>query len=157
MMKKISVYVLLAFIVGLFSFTSCSSDDNGGSNPSKSTNNLIGKWNLNVVDVKIHLNDEMIQHYEDMPASELLEKMQFDFYEDGTVDYVLVEDGNSEELSGTYEQNGNNLVIILDDEPQTFEIVLNDEDNLHLFTEEIDDEVQGNVINTQVTFKYIKM
>lgn len=103
-MKKVIVYSLFAFILG-FGFTSCSSDDGGGSGGSNSE--LVGKWK------KIGITDDegsdIAYHYHECET--LNDYIQF--AANGTVkDVEYYEDcQTTEEDSGTYSVNGNILNV----------------------------------------------
>lgn len=152
-MRKISIY-LSAVAIGMVTLVSCSSDDNT-PDQEPIDNHLLGKWNLNTADVKIYVNDQLQQEMNDVPAEEI-GAVQFDFKEDGTVDYAFSDEEFSEEITGTYEKNGNILTITIDNEPQTFEILLYDSNNLHLYLEE-EETYQEMLLRTEAVFKFIKM
>lgn len=152
-MRKISIY-LSAVAIGMVTLVSCSSDDNT-PDQEPIDNHLLGKWNLNTADVKIYVNDQLQQEMNDVPAEEI-GAVQFDFKEDGTVDYAFSDEEFSEEITGTYEKNGNILTITIDNEPQTFEILLSDSNNLHLYLEE-EETYQEMLLRTEAVFKFIKM
>lgn len=151
-MKRIYSYLFIA-AVGLFGLTSCSSDDN---TPIQETDYLLGKWDLNTLDIKLWADGEVYQEMEDFPVEGSL-TMQFDFRADNTVEYYFYEfeDGDTRQGTGTYQRNGSNLTITIDDEAD-FEILLNDANNLHLGT--IDEyEYQGIQFKDEVNLKFIKM
>lgn len=151
-MKRIYSYLFIA-TVGLFGLASCSSDDNAPT--IEETNHLLGKWNLNTISLKITIDGEVYQEMEDLPV-EGLTTMQFDFRADNTVEYYFNEDNEVEEGIGTYQKNGNNLTITIDNDPQTFVVLLNDESNLHFGISE-EYEYEGMEVKEEVQFKFIKM
>lgn len=151
-MKK-TIFYLSAVALNLFILTSCSNDDNA---PEPQTqDNLIGKWNLNTISVKISVDGEVVQDIVDQPAEGSM-TMQFDFKTDNTVDYYFGDEEGTEEGKGTYQKNGNNLTITIDNEPATFVITLNDKTNLH-FGNSDEYEEQGYLIKEEIGFKFIKM
>ena len=150
-MKRIYSYLFIA-AVGLFGLTSCSNDDNA---PVQEPNHLIGKWNLNALDIKISIDGEVFEEIEDFPVEGSM-VMQFDFKADNTVEYYFNNDDGVEEGVGTYQRNGNNLTITIEGEPADFEILLSDANNLyHGIMEEY--EYQGMLVGEEITFKFLKM
>ena|SRR5690554_3767628 len=143
-MKRIYSYLLIVAI-GMIGLTSCSSDDNP-------PDYLLGKWTLFTISMKIYVYDEVATEIVDEPVGGSM-IMQFDFKADNTVDYYFnnIEE-ETYEATGTYHRNGNDLTIIIDDEPQTFVILRNDADNLHLgMTEE------EEYVKVESELKFIRM
>ncbi len=153
-MRKVSTY-LSAATIGLLLMASCSSDDNTPDQEPIEENHLLGQWDLNTADIKLYVNGELQQEMNDVSTEEI-GAVQFDFKEDGTVDYVFSDEEGSESSTGTYQKNGDNLTITIDNDPQTFEIHLNNSNNLHLFLEE-EETYQEMLLKTEVTFKFVKM
>lgn len=158
-MKKIT---LLAFVcLSAFSIISCDKDDNNPAPPVVTKDNLIGKWDLKLVDIKVTVDGEVYTDEKDLDIKDKL-TMQFDFKEDKKVHVYQYSPANEEEEAqefngdGTYVKNGNELTITIDNEPQTFTILLNDTSNLHLYSKSTE-QYQGMEIVQESTFKMIKM
>ena len=75
-MKKIT---LIAFaLISSLSFVSCDKEDETTIQPK---DELIGKWNLNLLDIKISIDGNVIEDQKDIDVSGAL-TMQFDFKQD---------------------------------------------------------------------------
>jgi len=155
-MKKIT---LIAFaLISSLSFVSCDKEDETTIQPK---DELIGKWNLNLLDIKISIDGNVIEDQKDIDVSGAL-TMQFDFKQDQTVHFYQYVPATTEDEAqeyngyGTYVKNGSDLIVTIDNEPQTFKIVLNDASNLHLNLE-VTEEVQGMQVEQNSTFKMVKM
>lgn len=157
-MKKITFIAFALF--SSVAFVSCDKDDDNSSEVQPK-DALIGKWDLNLFDIKISVDGNVVQEQKDIDLSGEL-KMQFDFKEDKTVHlYQYVEATDEEEEQeyngyGTYVKNGNDLTINVDDEPQTFKIILNNQSDLHLNLS-VSETYEGMLIEQESTFKMIKM
>ncbi|MDN3491341.1 lipocalin family protein [Winogradskyella bathintestinalis] len=119
-MKKI--YLLALALVTIFSFTACSSDDDGNSNPSE---NLIGEWEATTEVYRDFVNGELVDSGEEVYGDDEIERVTFNA--DGTFNSFYsesyVNNGEIEEYEitreGTYTINGDNLVITTTDDDGT--------------------------------------
>lgn len=151
-MKKTT---LLLASLGLFLFSSCSSDDNSTIVEPQPVNHLLGAWKLNTMSVKISQDGQVISEQIDAPIGNQL-TWEYKFNEDLTVDYVIGADGQSEEGTGTYTVTDSSLTITIQDEPQTFEITTLNAENLYLkfsYEEEIQ---EGILVNIEMEQKFIR-
>ena len=158
-MKKIT---LLAFVcLSALSTISCYRYDKTNTSPVVTKDNIIGKWNLKLVDLKITVDGQVYSEQKDLDLSQQL-TMQFDFKEDKKVHLYQYTPATDEEeaqelnVDGTYEKNGNDLTITIEQETQTFKILLNDTSNLHLFLKSTD-TYEGMEVIQETTFKMVKM
>jgi len=158
-MKKISTY-LFAISVGIVSLTSCTSDDNATTEVIVQ-NELIGKWEMQKLDMKLVYNGEVVIDEKDIPTNQLGMVIQYNFKTDNTVDYYLFTPANAQqqatELSGTgtYSRTNESLTLTLNSST-TYTINLLNKDNLHLNL--LDEEtVNGIFSSLDMTQKFTKM
>lgn len=154
-MKRIYSYLFIGTI-GLFGLASCSSDDN----TPVVHDPIVGKWDLKTMDMKFTANEEVYLEMEDFSVEGLL-VMQFDFKADNTVEYYAEnedEEGNTvvDSHTGTYAKDGDSVTITINNEPQTFSILMLDSTDLHLFTSEEYTFEEVDYLD-EVTFKFKKM
>lgn len=156
-MKKITLFAFS--IITAFTFSSCDKNDETVEETPKDP--IVAKWDLKLVDIKISIDNEVVNEENDLDISGEL-TMQFDFKEDNTIHLYqyapATEETEAQEFnsSGTYTKVGNQLTITLDGEDQTFTILSNDASNLHLFMA-TESEIQGMEIKQDITYKMIKM
>lgn len=151
-MKKTT---LLLASLGLFLFSSCSSDDNSTIVEPQPVNHLLGAWKLNTMSIKISQDGEVLLEQIDVPTEGQV-TWEYDFNEDLTVDYVIVADGQSEEGTGTYTVTDSSLTITIQDEPQTFEITTLNAENLYLKFSEEEEIQKGFLVNIEMEQKFIR-
>lgn len=151
-MKKTT---LLLASLGLFLFSSCSSDDNSTIVEPQPVNHLLGAWKLNTMSVKISQDGQVISEQIDVPIGNQL-TWEYKFNEDLTVDYVIGADGQSEEGTGTYTVTDSSLTITIQDEPQTFEITTLNAENLYLKFSEEEEIQEGFLVNIEMEQKFIR-
>lgn len=151
-MKKTT---LLLASLGLFLFSSCSSDDNSTIVEPQPVNHLLGAWKLNTMSVKISQDGQVISEQIDAPIGNQL-TWEYKFNEDLTVDYVIGADGQSEEGTGTYTVTDSSLTITIQDEPQTFEITTLNAENLYLKFSEEEEIQEGFLVNIEMEQKFIR-
>lgn len=151
-MKKTT---LLLASLGLFLFSSCSSDDNSTIVEPQPVNHLLGAWKLNTMSIKISQAGEVLLEQIDVPTEGQV-TWEYDFNEDLTVDYVIVADGQSEEGTGTYTVTDSSLTITIQDEPQTFEITTLNAENLYLKFSEEEEIQEGFLVNIEMEQKFIR-
>lgn len=151
-MKKTT---LLLASLGLFLFSSCSSDDNSTIVDPQPVNHLLGAWKLNTMSIKISQDGEVLLEQIDVPTEGQV-TWEYDFNEDLTVDYVIVADGQSEEGTGTYTVTDSSLTITIQDEPQTFEITTLNAENLYLKFSEEEEIQEGFLVNIEMEQKFIR-
>jgi len=151
-MKKTT---LLLASLGLFLFSSCSSDDNSTIVEPQPVNHLLGAWKLNTMSIKISQDGEVLLEQIDVPTEGQV-TWEYDFNEDLTVDYVIVADGQSEEGTGTYTVTDSSLTITIQDEPQTFEITTLNAENLYLKFSEEEEIQEGFLVNIEMEQKFIR-
>ena len=151
-MKKTT---LLLASLGLFLFSSCSSDDNSTIVEPQPVNHLLCAWKLNTMSIKISQDGEVLLEQIDVPTEGQV-TWEYDFNEDLTVDYVIVADGQSEEGTGTYTVTDSSLTITIQDEPQTFEITTLNAENLYLKFSEEEEIQEGFLVNIEMEQKFIR-
>ena len=157
-MKK--VYTLLSITaLGLCTLTSCSDDDNN-TTPQEPTNYLLGKWDMQTMDMKLEMDGEVVLDEQDVPTKETGMIIQYDFKADETIEYYMYtpatgQEAESEESGiGTYDLDYNKLTITINDVPQTFTIFNLDENKLHL---NLSQEDETNKIKVSMTQKFTRM
>lgn len=152
-MKKTT---LLLASLGLFLFSSCSSDDNSTNVEPQPVNHLLGSWKLNTMSIKLSQDGQVISEQIDAPVGNQV-TWEYKFNEDLTVEYYIDTENFSENSVGTYSLNGSYITIVLDGEPETFEITTLDEENLHLkFNQELEVE-QGTILTMEMEQKFIRL
>lgn len=151
-MKKTT---LLLASLGLFLFSSCSSDDNSTIVEPQPVNHLLGAWKLNTMSIKISQDGEVLLEQIDVPTEGQV-TWEYDFNEDLTVDYVIATDGQSEKGTGTYTVTDSSLTITIQDEPQTFEITTLNAENLYLKFSEEEEIQEGFLVNIEMEQKFIR-
>lgn len=157
-MRKISTFLFAASFVFL-GLTSCSDDDSTSNPEPQPTDMLLGKWNLETVSVKISVDGEVIQEIKDQSVSPVV--MTFDFKADNKVEYFYYEPEEEEQeyeekLSGTYQKEGNKLIITIENEPVDFTILVNDKSDLHLGMS-FEETYKSMVIKQETEQKFVKM
>src|SRR5690606_5363018 len=148
--------LLTAATFGLLTLTACSSDDN--SPQPDETDLLIGKWDMQTMDMLIQVDGEILVDEEDVPTKEAGIIIQYDFKEDKTVEYYLFTPATAgqEEAersgTGTYEKNETELILTLENSPTVYSIFLLEKNELHL---NMTEEEENNKLS--MTQKFIKM
>ncbi|WP_177764023.1 lipocalin family protein [Flavobacterium sp. I3-2] len=155
--------ILLALTLGLTTLTSCSSDDNSSDNQvqPQPQNELLGKWDLEKVDMKMIIDGETMIDEKDVPVKQTGLINQYEFFADNTMEYYLYNPASGtnpateESGEGTYVKNGDQLTLTITN-GNTFTIKLLDSNNLHLniSQEEIEEGVNYSMDMTQ---KFVKM
>lgn len=117
-MKKITILVASALIVGL-GFTSCSSDDDSNDN-----NSIVAKWNYNRVKTSVNgivISDEPYDDDEPTCERDYLDIRANNTAEFG--DYYLNPDCVLETYLSAYAKNGNLITVTQDGDSETAEIL----------------------------------
>lgn len=139
----------------MFLFSSCSSDDNSTIVEPQTVNHLLGAWKLNTMSIKISQDGQVISEQIDAPIGNQL-TWEYKFNEDLSVEYYIDTENFSENSAGTYSLNGSYITIVLDGEPETFEITTLDKDNLHLKFN-VEEEVEpGSILEMEMEQKFIR-
>lgn len=139
----------------MFLFSSCSSDDNSTIVEPQPVNHLLGAWKLNTMSIKISQDGQVISEQIDVPIGNQL-TWEYKFNEDLSVEYYIDTEYFSENSAGTYSLNGSYITIVLDGEPETFEITTLDKDNLHLKFN-VEEEVEpGSILEMEMEQKFIR-
>ena len=157
-MKNLKI-ILLALTLGLTTLTSCSSDDNSSDNQAQ--NELLGKWDLEKVDMKMVIDGEIMMDEKDVPVKQTGLINQYEFFADNTMKYYIYNPASGttpateESGEGTYVRNGDQLTFTITN-GNTFTIELLDSNNLHLniFQEET---VEGVNYIMDMTQKFVKL
>jgi len=155
--------ILLALTLGLTTLTSCSSDDNSSDNQvqPQPQNELLGKWDLEKVDMKMIIDGEVSIDEKDVPMKQSGLINQYEFFADNTMEYYLYNPATSqtpateESGEGTYVRNGDQLTLTITN-GNTFTIKLLDSNNLHLNISQ-EETVQGVNYSIDMTQKFVKM
>lgn len=155
--------ILLALTLGLTTLTSCSSDDNSSDTQvqPQPQNELLGKWDLEKVDMKMVIDGEIMIDEKDVPVKQAGLISQYEFFADNTMAYYLYNPASGttpateESGEGTYVRNGDQLTLTITN-GNTFKIELLDSNNLHLniFQEETSEGVNYTMDMTQ---KFVKL
>lgn len=159
-MKNLKLY-FLALTLGVATLTSCSSDDNSPEPQPQPQNELLGKWDLEKVDMKMIIDGEVTIDEKDVPIKQAGLISQYEFFADNTVEYYIYNPaiGNNpateESGEGTYIRNNDQLTLTINS-GNTFTIKLLDAENLHLQTKQ-DENVEGVVYSLDMTQKFVKM
>lgn len=162
-MKNLKNY-LIALTLGLVTLTSCSSDDNSSDKQvqPQPQNELLGKWDLEKVDMKMIVDGEIMFDEKDVPVKQAGLINQYEFFEDSTLEYYIYTPANGqtpaveESGEGTYVRNGDQLTLTLNNTPNTFTVKLLDSSNLHLNLEE-EETVAGVNYSMNLTNKFVKI
>lgn len=154
-MKRIFSYLFIGTI-GLFGTASCSSDDNSPAVHDP----IVGKWDLKAMDLKLSADGETYLDMQDISVEDLM-VMQFDFKADNSVEFYTEsedEEGNmvKELLTGVYSKNDESVTITIEDEHETFSILMLNSTDLHLFTSDEYTYEEVDYVD-EVTFKFKKM
>lgn len=159
-MKK--KYFLLAFLsLSLIGFTSCDKDDEKTTPPPVQTDLLVGKWDLKTMSVKLSIDGEVVQEIVDESVEGQI-TMQFNFKADKSVTLYQYTPATEEEEAetyegiGTYERKGNQVTIAIDGEPITFQLIVNDQTNLHLGLN-VEEDYEGVAVKQESIYKFKKM
>jgi len=153
MKHYLTLFVLIA-VTGII-----SGNSHNYNLPGNCYNDLLGKWNLQTISIKItDSQNKVIQEVGDQSVvGQMI--MEFEFKENnkvihhGNVKYL--ETGQTHYEEGTYQVLGDKLTISINNEPLTFKIILNDEKNLHLDLAGVKD-FQGQSVNHSLIYKFTK-
>lgn len=105
--------------------------------------------------IKISQDGQVISEQIDAPIGNQL-TWEYKFNEDLSVEYYIDTENFSENSAGTYSLNGSYITIVLDGEPETFEITTLDKDNLHLKFN-VEEEVEpGSILEMEMEQKFIR-
>lgn len=156
-MKKVYKKLFIAAF-GLLTLTACSNDDNAMPTPAPipEADYILGSWKLNKLSVSSFINDELDFEEIDVPMQDQIQ-MEFTFTKDLKVEYLMAIPNTEmkEEGVGTYKRIGNELIITIDNEPQSFEIIFSSNDELHLqITDEWEEE--GDKFKEIIQQKFIR-
>lgn len=156
-MKKIFTFLSIATL-SVFSLTACSSDDNVTTSEPQPTNQLLGKWDMQAMDMKLEMDGQVVIDEKDVPTKDAGIIIQYDFKVDNKIEYYMytpATDQNEEteqQGTGTYQKSGNMLTITIEDTPQTFDVLLLEQSKLHL---NLTQEDESSKIS--ITQKFVKL
>ncbi len=143
-MKKL--FLIVAAMFAVVSFSACSDDDDKDVNP----NQIIGTWQI----IEIHENDS----YSDEIWPTESDYYTYTFNENGTA-ILKWHDGSNEEYNYNYSINGNVLTMNEKNttEPMTyiFQIKELTKSRLVLFEHEVNPDDENDVYEATLTFKKI--
>ncbi len=159
-MKKIRTF-LFATSVSLLGLTSCSSDDSNSNPDPQPENLLLGKWEMETMDMKLEVDGNALIDEKDVPTKETGIIVEYNFKADNKVEYYMYTPANNQqgamEKSGTatYQVQGEELVLNISGE-QTYAIKLLSKTDLHLNL--ADEEFDGeSTYKLDMTQKFVKM
>lgn len=133
-MKKF-LFLFILISASVFTFSSCSKDDDGGSD------NIVSKWRFEQSGL-IYDGEELLMPYDHECESQ---KDHLDIQGSGIVKQVLFDDDCDKETEeGRWERNGDTLKLTFEGVSQNWEILTLDSNTLKLKYEE--DEIAGVIV-----------
>nr|WP_264563219.1 lipocalin family protein [Flavobacterium sp. CBA20B-1] len=144
--------------MSVFGLTACSSDDHTATPEPQPTNQLVGKWDLQAMDMKLEMEGNVVFDEKDILTKDSGIIVQYDFKADNNVTYYMYTPATAQteereqQGTGTYQKNGNTLTITADGAPQTFQILLLEQNKLHLNLKQEDESTKINI-----TQKFVKI
>jgi len=156
-MKKIYTFLSIATL-SVFSLTACSSDDNITTPEPQPTNHLLGKWDMQAMDMKLEMDGQIVIDEKDVATKDAGIIIQYDFKADNKIEYYMYtpataqNEEREQEGTGTYQKSGNMLTITIEETPQTFDVLLLEQSKLHLNLTQEDESTK-----VSITQKFVKM
>lgn len=156
-MKKIYTFLSIATL-SVFSLTACSSDDNTTTPEPQPTNHLLGKWDMQAMDMKLEMDGQIVIDEKDVATKDVGIIIQYDFKADNKIEYYMYtpataqNEEREQEGIGTYQKSGNMLTITIEDTPQTFDVLLLEQSKLHLNLTQEDESTK-----VSITQNFVKM
>lgn len=152
MKKLFTTLSLLTLVISSSIFVSCSSDDNSSKEVEVIQQDpLLGKWNLEKIDLKISIDGNVVQEEHGVDITNQIQ-MYFEFFE-GNLVHLFQKDISTNEInegSGTFTVSGSEITIVIENESQIFEYAIN---NGELTLTTVEEEIyQGQVFQITTTF-----
>ena len=159
-MKKISTF-LFAATIAIVSLSSCSSDDGSSTPQPQPTNFLLGKWEMQKMDMKMEMGGNVLIDQQDVDTKTAGIIVEYDFKSDNTVEYYMYTPATpqqaEQEQSGTatYTRNGDEITMTINN-PATYTIKVLSSTDLHLNMYQ-EEDVNGSQTTVDITQKFTKM